>query len=233
VLSIAYGLPLAVLDGNVARVLSRLLTLPADVRDTRGKQQLWECAASLLDPRRPGDFNQAMMELGATVCVPAVPHCGECPLAELCRAHKRGVEAKFPPARRKQRETSIELVSAIVRDAAGRVLLQRRANDSAWLPGFWEAPTWETQGGTHAASHQSDLRDYLQLGRALGSVRHGITRFRIVAHVREADIVNNGKVITDSAELRWASLEDFSRLPISTITRKALRLKPTGEREAR
>ena len=173
-------------------------------------------------------LNQAMMELGATACVPARPRCGDCPLAQSCRAHLNGAEANYPPRRHKQAETLLELTSAVAHDAAGRVLVQRRPEDSAWMPGFWELPTWETLPATRTTTHRSSLREQLQLGRALGSVRHDITRFRIVAHVREAAIVDNGRIALEGAGVRWASVEELSQLPVSTITRKALRLKPAS-----
>ena len=97
VLSICFGTPLAVLDGNVARVLSRRFALAASVRDPRGAQMLWALAQALVPPRAPGDWNQAMMELGATVCTPRAPRCDACPLAAECEARARGRVDVLPP----------------------------------------------------------------------------------------------------------------------------------------
>lgn len=225
VLSIAYGVPLAVLDGNVARVLSRLLMLRADVRDSKGKRQLSGCAVQLLHTRRPGDFNQAMMELGATVCVPVSPRCGECPLDAVCRARHNDETGKFPPSRGRQSETALRLMSAIVHDGTGRLLLEKRPDNAAWMAGFWEIPTWEADAKqSRSASHRGALRDRLRLGGALGSVRHSITRFRIVARVHQAALLDNGKALEESTSVRWVALSELERLPVSTITRKALRL---------
>ncbi|MGH7729627.1 MAG: A/G-specific adenine glycosylase, partial [Candidatus Eiseniibacteriota bacterium] len=98
VLSICFDRPLAVLDGNVARVLSRLYALPAAIRDPRGARRLWALADSLVPMRRPGDWNQAMMELGATICTPRSPACARCPVRALCRARSLGRVDRYPPA---------------------------------------------------------------------------------------------------------------------------------------
>ena len=86
ILSIAHGLPMAVVDGNVARVLARLLAIRGPIKSSAVRKRLWTSAAVFLDPSAPGDFNQAMMELGATVCTPKSPLCGECPVASWCEA---------------------------------------------------------------------------------------------------------------------------------------------------
>jgi len=128
VLSIAYGEPLAAVDGNVARVLARLLRC-----ERPGEAE----ATSLLDRARPGDWNQAMMELGQTVCAPRRPACGECPLAAWCEARAAGEVARFPPARARRAPERVEVSLEVVRDRRGRVLLERGAFPylrRMWLP---------------------------------------------------------------------------------------------------
>ena len=112
VLSIAYGEPLAVLDGNVARVLARLGAVRGDLRAPALWRNLETTAQDAARPQAPGDWNQAMMELGATVCTPKSPRCGECPVAQWCRARKLGIAEQIPAARKK-RATSED-------DAGGR-----------------------------------------------------------------------------------------------------------------
>ena len=137
VLSIAFDRPLAVLDGNVARVLSRWFAVPAAVRDPRGARRLWSLAESLVPMRRPGDWNQALMELGATICLPRAPRCAECPVATWCQARASGSPEKFPPvAPRRATERVRRAVAMIERD--GRVLMIRR--EGALLSGLWEPP---------------------------------------------------------------------------------------------
>ena len=122
VLSIGFGVPLPVLDGNVARVLARIAAKPWSVRRPADAKVLWEMAGALLDPRSPGDWNQALMELGATVCTPRAPRCNACPARRSCRAHAAGREEDYPPV--PPRRASVRLARAVVRvERAGRVLM--------------------------------------------------------------------------------------------------------------
>jgi A/G-specific adenine glycosylase len=138
VASIAYGEVVPAVDGNVKRVLARLFDLlapsPSDLR---------ELAAALVDPQRPGDFNQALMELGATVCTPRIPVCGECPLDLVCLALDRGTIQERPVSKTKKRlpEMDVAVVVAVARDDAGiRRFLLRKRPDSGLLAGMWEFP---------------------------------------------------------------------------------------------
>src|ERR1700726_2184574 len=123
ILSIAYGAKHAVLDGNVARVLARIFAVRGDLRDAKRWQSLQQSANALLDPKSPSDWNQAMMELGATLCTPQSPQCLLCPVTQFCQARKLGI-ADMLPARRKKRATeNIVLAAAVLLDARGRTLL--------------------------------------------------------------------------------------------------------------
>jgi A/G-specific adenine glycosylase len=126
VLSIAYDRPLAVLDGNVARVLARLGALRGDLRTPAHWQKLEATAQDLLARRAPGDWNQALMELGAMVCIPKSPKCAECPVAGWCRARKLGIAGQLPGARKKRASVQVTLAAAVLIDPRGRTLLVRR-----------------------------------------------------------------------------------------------------------
>src|SRR3977135_3034003 len=146
VLSIAYDQPLAVLDGNVARVLARLGALRGDLRTPAHWQKLEATAQDLLVRRKPGDWNQAMMELGATVCVPKSPKCGECPVAKWCRARKLGIEEQLPDARKKRAAVKVTLAAAVLVDPRGRTLLVRQtSNDGALFSRMWQFPALQTK----------------------------------------------------------------------------------------
>src|ERR1700674_2938211 len=145
VLSIAYDKPLAVLDGNVARVLARLGAERGELRAPALWRKLEATAQELLAPRAPGDWNQAMMELGATVCIPKSPKCGECPVAEWCRARKLGIAEQLPDARKKRAQVRVTLAAAVLLDPRGRTLLVRRAGgDGALFSRMWQFPAVET-----------------------------------------------------------------------------------------
>src|ERR1700681_1748759 len=123
ILSIAYGAKYAVLDGNVARVMSRLFAVRGNLRDARRWQGLQEQADTLLDPKSPGDWNQAMMELGATLCTPRAPQCLLCPIAQFCRGRKLWLAESLPEAHKKRSTIEIALASAVLIDPRGHTLL--------------------------------------------------------------------------------------------------------------
>lgn len=135
VLSIAYGLPHAAVDANVARVLSRLDCLPRP--DGRGEPHL-SLARKLLDRQRPGDWNQALMELGETLCLPKAPRCGQCPIGDQCGAFASHRVHRLPPPRARRRVERIDLTVAVIRDGDGRLLLER--GRFPFLPHLWLPP---------------------------------------------------------------------------------------------
>jgi A/G-specific adenine glycosylase len=136
VLSIAYEKPLAAVDGNVKRVLSRLFCLEGEAEDAGSLQAL---ASDLLARERPGDFNQALMDLGALLCIPGNPRCAECPLKAWCLACREG-KASLIPRRRRPKEVPLEEVEALLLSREGKYLVHRRAREGL-LGGLWEFPT--------------------------------------------------------------------------------------------
>lgn len=136
--SIAFQQPAPVVDGNVIRVLARLLWLKGDLKTHAAQKRLWQLAEQLVDLKRPGDFNQAMMELGSTVCTPAQPRCSECPVSHLCEAYQRGQPTAVPePSRRTPTREVVDVSAIIERD--GRFLLAQRVPEGLW-GGLWEFP---------------------------------------------------------------------------------------------
>ena len=146
VLSISYHAPLAVLDGNVARVLARLTAVRDDLRQPAVWRGLTDAAQTLLHTAAPGDWNQAMMELGATLCTPRAPHCAECPISRWCRARALGIAESVPAPRRKPATVHIVLAAAVLLDRRGRTLLVRYPQLKR--PG--------RRRGEHAHDHQHD-----------------------------------------------------------------------------
>lgn len=188
ILSIAYGKPHAVVDGNVARVLARLMRLepPLD----RNPRTLQEQAGALLDPNRPGDWNQAMMELGATVCLPARPDCQRCPLRSDCRAWSDGVVDRYPSP--KPRRSTVEVMGrAFLLWNRNAVLLERGGFDllpHLWLPPIslhpaddLPPPRLEEIDTELATRSRSELR-------LSGRFRHAITHHRLRFEVVSGDL---------------------------------------------
>jgi len=205
--SIAFGLPHAVADGNVLRVIARVTGDPADIGAARTRARFRGIAQQWLDRRRPGAFNQAMMELGATLCLPRVPRCGACPLAAVCAAHREGRTAQLPVNARKTAPVKIAMAVAVV-SRRGRVLLWQRAADSRRLAGFWELPSPEQLPAADAMP-------------AIGTFRHTITHHHYQVTVRAC----GGTVkLRPAKPLQWVSIASLHGLPLSTTARKALRL---------
>ena len=147
VLSMGFGTQLAALDGNVARVLSRLFMLQAAVREPRGARALWALAESLVSARAPGDWNQALMELGALVCTPRAPQCDACPLRRRCRAFASGCVAAFPPVVARLKIEHVRRAVILI-EREGRVLMVKRQGRQ--LEGLWEPPGVDLTGDENA-----------------------------------------------------------------------------------
>src|SRR5271155_4327252 len=152
VLSIAYDVPLAVLDGNVARVLARISTLRGDLRAPKNWRALAKFAAGLLATEAAGDWNQALMELGEVVCTPQAPRCVECPVMRYCRAYAQGLTSVIPEPRRKRAPVHMKIAAAILRDARGRTLLVRDpgAHDTVLFSRMWQFPAVEVRRDANA-----------------------------------------------------------------------------------
>jgi A/G-specific adenine glycosylase len=185
--SIAFDEPVAVLDGNVERVLHRLLG------GTGGNAESWKAAEALLDRTRPGDFNQAMMELGAVVGLPSQPQCPDCPIRAFCCTCGRGELSNGKP-RQQKRE-----VTYLLARRADSVQLVQRAKEDGVMPGMWELP---------------EVRSHLSVENRLFSLRHSITITDFTVHV-----VNGGK----SEPGTWVRTSRLGKLPLTGLTRKILR----------
>jgi A/G-specific adenine glycosylase len=222
VLSIAYDKPLAVLDGNVARVLARLGAVRGELRAPALWRKLEATAQELLAPKTPGDWNQAMMELGATVCVPKSPKCGECPVAKWCRARKLGIEEQLPDARKKRAAVEVTLAAAVLVDPRGRTLLVRQAsNDGALFSRMWQFPALETKSDA-ASGLANYLRETFRVKVAdekmirLEIARHAVT-FRAI---RLESFLIPVERLPQIAGARTPLLGRFAHLAVSSATRK-------------
>ena len=239
ILSIAYGAKHAVQDGNVARVLARIFAVRGDLREAKRWQGLQKQADTLLDPQSPGDWNQAMMELGATLCTPRAPQCLLCPVAQFCRARKLGLAESLPAARKKRATVEITLASAVLLDPGGRTLLLPPPQSSETHPPqsevsvlvskMWHFPTIAVE--TNAAA---ELRGFVtQLLRGLlkmtafvlqpvATVRHAVTYRAITIHAFQVQVARQPR-IPGAKIVSLSELSAHSSLAISNLTRKIAR----------
>jgi A/G-specific adenine glycosylase len=184
--SIAGGRVAAAIDGNVERVLARLLAIEEDPKKGDARRCLEAAAAALIDLGRPGDWNEAMMDLGALVCTPRSPECASCPWAGSCRARAKGTVANIPHRRPRPPVRRLVLAAAVIEGPSGVLLLQRPA-DAGWMPSMWELPAVEVGRdcdgeGIRAAleglvARRSALR--LRLRETGAQVRHSIVDRRL------------------------------------------------------
>jgi A/G-specific adenine glycosylase len=170
--SIAFGRRAALVDGNVARVLGRVYAIRDDIQSARGRRRLWEVAQRLVDAVEgaPGDWNQALMELGATICKPRHPLCGQCPVRKHCRALARGKVAEFPRAAGKAPPRAVRR-TAIVLVSSRAVLLARRRRD-ALFGGLWEPPSAAGGLAPLAAGLEIDPRSLEHAGEVVHVLTH-------------------------------------------------------------
>jgi A/G-specific adenine glycosylase len=229
VLSIAYGAPLAVLDGNVARVLARLGAVRGDLRQPARWRQLEAAAERLLVPRSAASWNQAMMELGATVCTPRSPACPECPVARFCRARALGLQDELPAKRAKRSPETVRLAAAVLLDPHRRTLLVHPAKGDGLFSRMWQFPAVVAAREPEAALRRH-LRDSLGIDVAdcvaLPAARHTVTYRRVTLLpflVPVEDLPGpwpSGDARGESAHL---ALEEVERWPASSATRKIAR----------
>jgi len=225
VASIAFGAATPVLDGNVVRVLTRKLACAEDPARPAVRRQLREAAAQLLDPAAPGDSNQALMELGATVCTPVASRCGQCPLARGCAARASGNPEAYPRRAKRRPPRLVPLVVAVV-ERGDHVLLFRRDDGEVLLAGTWELPWVEGDDGDRSATSALAARygGRFALGDELGRVRHAITTRRIMASVRRATFITRDDEVREGREAAWVARAEVATLPTSSLVRKALAL---------
>lgn len=209
VASIAFDLPYAVLDGNVIRVLSRLTGESGNVDSTVVRARLRAIADSAIDPRHPGEFNQGLMELGATVCLPKQPQCLLCPLANDCRARESGRQNELPLKSTRPALINVE-VHLLVIEKAGKILAWKNPAESRRLAGFWELP-------------EPAQLPLARMEARIARFRHTIVNTNFCYDVFKASLPRA------PAKFEWLAKDKLHEFPLSTATRKALAYLGLGQ----
>lgn len=248
--SIAFGLPEAVVDGNVQRVLARLRAVRGDAKDRALQKLWWRLAEHLVDPDEPGDFNQALMELGATVCTPQNPSCGACPLRGVCRGYKTDSPTDFPAPAKRTRQRPVRVRTAVIaRDVPGETdaqtdrefLIVKRPLDGIW-GGLWEFPSVEVAARATDAKSFKALRVFLhdRFGLKLNdaSALHRVAEFvHHFSHLKmriEADFWEAGRVrvvegaATEGQPQKWVRQDALDSVAMSAAMRNILSLYRDG-----
>lgn len=229
--SIAFGAPAPVLDGNVIRVLSRLFDLEEDVTATATKRELWRLAEALLDAERPGAFNQALMELGQRVCVPAQPLCLLCPVSRYCLARQRGTQLERPVRPPRKNTPHYDVVAGVIwqdgqRGPDAPFLIAQRPLDGL-LGGLWEFPGGKQEAGETlpqalAREIMEELALTIAVEEQLTTVKHAYTHFRITLHAFHARYVAGTPQHLGAADHAWVTLAAVDRYAFAVTDRKII-----------
>ncbi|MEM1057306.1 MAG: A/G-specific adenine glycosylase [Bacteroidota bacterium] len=235
VLSLAYGVPLAVLDGNVIRVLSRVFAVGADTRRPATRSALQHVSTALLDREHPGRFNEAVMELGATVCTPRSPATVVCPISDICAACAMGTPEAFPVVSKRKPVPHKVVAVGLVRDAAGTYLIQRRPED-AMLGGLWEFPGGKVEPGEDPRDAcrrelQEELAITVDVGEEVARVEHAYSHFTVTLHAFRCTHQSGEPRHEADEPVRWVPPSAFDDYAFPRANRKILDALAEAERQ--
>ena len=226
--SFAFGLPLAVLDGNVIRVLSRLFALTDDVTRPATRKRLQKLADNLLLPDRPAAVNEAWMELGALICTPRAPRCNECPLRGICRAAQRKTPEAYPRKKKKMPIPHKIVGAAVILNTKNQILIAQRKPEGGLLAGLWEFPggkvaEGESLPGCIVRELMEEMGILLEVGPHLVTVHHAYSHFTIELHAYFARIRTGRPRHLDCADHAWVSCGEFDDYPFSKADLEIIR----------
>ena len=215
--SIAFGMDESALDGNLKRVYARLFDISEPIDSSAGEKRLWQIARDNLPKGKAGDFNQALMDLGATICIPKNPRCDACPVRDFCLSQKNGIQERRP-VRKPKKDVPQYVNAAGVILKRGRVLLIHRPSRGL-LGGMWEFPNGRVDVDPAKELVKALKAEYsLKVRRkeALVTVRHAYTHFKITVHAFWCDLVS----ISDTADFKWVWIKDLGDYPMGKVDRQ-------------
>jgi A/G-specific adenine glycosylase len=225
--SFAFDRCAPIVEANTLRLYCRLMGFRGDPRSAAGQNLLWGFAGHIVPRKGPGLFNQALMELGATLCTPENADCPRCPVRACCTACVNGWQQQIPIAPARPAITEVnEVAVAIHRD--GRYLMRKRPVDERWA-GLWDFVrfAWEENGRTGLARLGRSIRERtgvtVEIPERIAEIRHSVTRFRITLGCYKAEW-SEGEVVKGSCEFRWVAPSLLAKLPLSVTGRKLARL---------
>jgi len=215
ILSFAFNMDAAILDGNAKRVLSRLLAVSASSEKEKMENILWQISDSLIPKGLSNPFNQAVMDLGSMICTPKNPLCPECPLCGLCKGKRSGEPERFPVKIPKKKIPHVEVVCAVIWKKK-RVLLNQRP-PSGLLGGLWEFPNWKSESKSKLRFRndiQKETGMNVEVKKAIGTFKQTFSHFKLTLHVYHCQ-PTSGK-----GKGKWVPIGNLHLLPMSRIHRR-------------
>ena len=215
--SMAFGMDEPTLDGNLRRVFARLFDVSEFADSPAGEKMLWDLAAQNLPKGQAGDYNQARMDLGATICTPKSPRCLLCPLMEICESRKKGTQEQRPVLKPKKSVPHYVHAAAVIMER-GRVLLSQRPSEGL-LGGMWEFPNARVNADPAKELNQAlnaACRLKLKKGDPLGIVQHAYTHFKVTVHAFRCDVVS----IPKEKNLKWVKITELGDYPMGKVDRQ-------------
>jgi A/G-specific adenine glycosylase len=231
--SLAFGADAPALDGNIRRVLARVFNLAEPARSPAGERRLWELAAEHLPAGQAGDYNQALMDLGATICTPRLPDCLGCPVSRFCQSRALGVQEERPVMPQKPAVPHYTVTAAVIR-RDGQILIAQRPLEGL-LGGLWEFPGGKLQPGEELAvclqrEICEELGVHVGVQQPLGVYRHAYTHFRVTLHAFCCSLANGAQPQPlEAHDLRWVAPDELTDYPMGKIDRLIARDLLAGE----
>ena len=221
--SIAFGQNEAVVDGNIKRVYARLFQISEPVNTPVGEKAIWSLAEKHLPHGQAGDYNQALMDLGATICLPRQPRCSLCPLANDCLARKNDMTTQLPVKKQKNRSPHFTVTAAVLSAEDNRVLIAQRPQD-ALLGSLWEFPGGKREPGEDLKACLKreileELQCTIQIGDKLGIFQHTYTHFKVTLHAYHCQLVDEPARPQYHQEIRWVTFAELEEYPMGKIDR--------------
>jgi A/G-specific adenine glycosylase len=222
--SLAFGADAPALDGNIRRVLARCFDVDLPLRSAQGERRLWDLALEYLPGGQAGAYNQALMDLGATICTPRSPACSRCPLSQLCLARERGLQEQRPVIAEKPPLPHVIVTAAVIHQE-GRFLIAQRPLRGL-LGGMWEFPGGKLQPGEDLASClQREIREELDVtvmvGGQIGVYRHAYTHFRVTLYAFDCSLADSrSPQAREHAALKWVAPSELASYPMGKIDRQ-------------
>ncbi|MBN1119686.1 MAG: A/G-specific adenine glycosylase [Anaerolineae bacterium] len=224
--SLAFGLDVPVVDGNIIRVLTRLYNIEDDITQSATRRELWNLAGEIVPTGQAASWNEGLMELGRRICMPRSPDCENCPLIDHCEAHQRNVQHERPVRSARKAVPHVDVTAAVIRENDGKVLIAQRREDDM-LGGLWEFPGGKREKGESLEGClRREIREELGIeivvGQQLTTIKHAYTHFKITLHVFECRRTNGEPQAIECADWAWATLDELDRYAFPVTDQKII-----------